>query len=175
MYALGLVLLECLTGRREYEGTSLEAAMARLNRQPAVPPTLPPAWRDLLVGMTAREPSSRLSAAQVADRARRLDADVRAAATAVLAADPATVAFAAPTTVMPPATGVAPAVAPPRRRSPWLVVAAVALVVIAIAVVAAVVLNNQNNGATRTCSPATPALPAHLESDMAHLEQLTCK
>jgi eukaryotic-like serine/threonine-protein kinase len=174
VYALGLVLLECLTGRREYEGTSLEAAMARLNRQPAVPPTLPPAWRDLLVGMTAREPSSRLSAAQVADRARRLDADARAAATAVLGADPATVPFAPPTTVMPQATGAA-TTAPTHRRSPWLVVAAVALVIIAIAVVAAVVLNNQNNGATRTCSPATPTLPAHLESDMAHLEQLTCK
>ena len=48
VYALGLVLLECLTGRREYDGTSLEVAMARLNRQPEIPTTLPGIWRDLL-------------------------------------------------------------------------------------------------------------------------------
>jgi len=37
VYALGLVLLESLTGRREYEGLPVEAAMARLNRDPVVP------------------------------------------------------------------------------------------------------------------------------------------
>src|ERR1700689_3296242 len=74
VYALGLMLLECLTGRREYDGASLEVAMARLNRQPQVPANLPAGWRDVLIGMTARQPSSRLSAAQVAERLRRIAA-----------------------------------------------------------------------------------------------------
>ena len=37
VYSLGLVLLECLTGRREYPGNAVEVALARLNRQPVVP------------------------------------------------------------------------------------------------------------------------------------------
>src|SRR5207302_1237636 len=35
VYALGLVLLEALTGVREYDGPPVEAAMARLHRDPA--------------------------------------------------------------------------------------------------------------------------------------------
>jgi len=37
VYALGLVLLETLTGIREYDGPPVEAAMARLSRPPSVP------------------------------------------------------------------------------------------------------------------------------------------
>lgn len=37
IYVLGLVLLECLTGSREYEGTSVESALARLHRAPVDP------------------------------------------------------------------------------------------------------------------------------------------
>lgn len=37
IYALGLVLLECLTGRTDYEGSYVEAAVARLSRPPTVP------------------------------------------------------------------------------------------------------------------------------------------
>jgi eukaryotic-like serine/threonine-protein kinase len=35
IYALGLVLLECLTGRTEYDGTEVEIAVARLYRPPS--------------------------------------------------------------------------------------------------------------------------------------------
>ena len=42
IYALGLVLLECLTGRIEYPGTGrLAAALARLERRPRIPAELP--------------------------------------------------------------------------------------------------------------------------------------
>ena len=41
VYALGLVLLECLTGRREYPGNAVEVALARLHRPPEVPASLP--------------------------------------------------------------------------------------------------------------------------------------
>src|SRR5437763_1275836 len=37
VYSLGVVLVECLTGRPEYPGTGVEAALARLSRPPAVP------------------------------------------------------------------------------------------------------------------------------------------
>ena len=40
VYALGLVLLECLTGEREYAGGTVEVALARLHRQPSVPADL---------------------------------------------------------------------------------------------------------------------------------------
>ena len=72
VYAWGLVLLEALTGTRAYAGTSVETALARLNRQPEVPAALPPVWRDLLLAMTARDPEDRPTAALVADRLRVL-------------------------------------------------------------------------------------------------------
>src|SRR5450759_2626627 len=63
VYSLGLVLLECLTGRREYDGRSVEAALARLHRPPVPPAVLPADWRRLLTAMTAREPADRPTAA----------------------------------------------------------------------------------------------------------------
>ncbi|NYJ01799.1 hypothetical protein HNR19_002497 [Nocardioides thalensis] len=69
VYSLGLVLLEAVTGRREYAGPAAEAAMARLHRSPEVP-DLPPAWRDLLVAMTATDPQERPSALEVGETLR---------------------------------------------------------------------------------------------------------
>ncbi len=66
IYALGLVLLECLTGRTEYTGTAAETALARLSRPPRIPQELPPAWRNLLAAMTAYEPADRPDAARCA-------------------------------------------------------------------------------------------------------------
>ena len=65
MYALGLVLLEAITGRREYAGAPAEAALARLHRPPEIP-SLDPGWHDLLTRMTALDPADRPSAADVA-------------------------------------------------------------------------------------------------------------
>ena len=50
---LGLVLLEALTGRREYPGTSMKSAGARLHRAPAVPENLPAGLTHTLRRMTA--------------------------------------------------------------------------------------------------------------------------
>ena len=63
VYALGLVLLECLTGRRAFEGTASEITAARLQRAPVIPATLGPAWREAIAGMTARYPADRPPAA----------------------------------------------------------------------------------------------------------------
>ena len=72
IYALGLVLLECLTGVPEYPGSSAESAIARLSRPPRVPATVGPSWSDLLTGMTAADPAGRPSARDVARILREL-------------------------------------------------------------------------------------------------------
>ncbi len=66
VYGLGLVLLESLTGRQEYTGSPIEAAMARLHRAPQIPTDLPKPWPRLLADMVATDPSERPSAGQVA-------------------------------------------------------------------------------------------------------------
>ncbi len=67
VYALGLILLECLTGQREYLGTMVEAAMARLTRPPRIPEDVPRALGYTLRRMTQREPADRPTAAKVLD------------------------------------------------------------------------------------------------------------
>src|SRR3954452_10652066 len=74
VYALGIVLIECLTGRRPFEGTAVEVAMARLARSPDIPAELSRDWQALLTAMTRRRPEERPAAPQVAD-ALRLIAD----------------------------------------------------------------------------------------------------
>ena len=62
IYSLGLVLLECLTGRRSYAGDAAQAALARLVRRPDIPDSLPAPWPALLSAMTASDPRMRPSA-----------------------------------------------------------------------------------------------------------------
>jgi serine/threonine protein kinase len=66
VYALGLVLLESLTGRREYPGALVESAMARLHRAPVIPEGLPHALTTALQAMTALDPAARPTAAEAA-------------------------------------------------------------------------------------------------------------
>lgn len=66
IYSLGLVLLECLTGEKAFPGPIVEAALARLLRDPEVPDFLGPDWSDLLKRMTARNPATRPYAHDVA-------------------------------------------------------------------------------------------------------------
>ncbi len=66
VYALGLVLLEALTGMREFPGAPVESAVARLSRPPQVPEALGPDWVALLTAMTAADPADRPDAAAVA-------------------------------------------------------------------------------------------------------------
>jgi hypothetical protein len=66
VYALGLVLLECLTGRTEYQGTDVEAAVARLYRPPEIPDDVPADLAALIAAMTLRDPAERPTAAECA-------------------------------------------------------------------------------------------------------------
>jgi eukaryotic-like serine/threonine-protein kinase len=68
VYALGLLLLEALTGRREYPGAAIESATARLFRRPVVPDELPAELGRVLTAMTADDPAERPTAAEVATR-----------------------------------------------------------------------------------------------------------
>jgi eukaryotic-like serine/threonine-protein kinase len=137
VYALGLVLLECLTGQREYAGSTVEVALARLHRAPQVPSTLPAGWPGLLRAMTAREPSARPTPAQAAADLGQILAGGEA--TTVLAAAPQvdrttalprTRVAEAPAPPPVPPTAVRP---PPRRRSAAPYVLALLLLVAVIA------------------------------------------
>jgi serine/threonine protein kinase len=76
VYALGLVMLESLTGERSFPGGTVEAAIARMTQDPPLPADLDPEWRRLLVAMTARDPGDRPTAAEVAQTAATLSPDL---------------------------------------------------------------------------------------------------
>ncbi len=130
VYALGLVLLEALTGSPAYSGSGVEAALARLTRQPEIPPGVPAPWRALLHDATARDPAARPAAATVAHRlaateARPVPGPAATERTAVLAAGPVgrgnaasggAAPIAAATAVFAPGAGAPRAAAALRRR-----------------------------------------------------------
>ncbi|MEC5186123.1 serine/threonine protein kinase [Cryobacterium sp. MP_3.1] len=88
VYSLGLVLLECLTGKHSYPGTAVESAMARLQRQPEIPDWVGAEWRAVLTGMTAREAEDRLRPAEAAGRLRALVPSVDAPSVEVSSVGP---------------------------------------------------------------------------------------
>ncbi|WP_051837023.1 serine/threonine-protein kinase [Streptomyces sp. NRRL F-2580] len=68
IYALGMTLLEALTGHREYQGTPVEIGTAHLLRQPRIPGGLPDDLARLLRRMTDQAPADRPDAASVHQR-----------------------------------------------------------------------------------------------------------
>ncbi|GHG52658.1 hypothetical protein GCM10011331_17630 [Flavimobilis marinus] len=73
VYSLGLVLLEAMTGRRAFPGTTGESLVARVAADPKIPGSLSPEWRAMVRAMTSRRPDDRPTAAEVAGLARRLE------------------------------------------------------------------------------------------------------
>jgi serine/threonine protein kinase len=157
VYALGLVLLEALTGTRAFPGTARESTLARLHRDALVPPDLPEPWPGLLRQMTARDPHARPSAASVAARLSGADAAVRTMAMPKAAMPLATPFGAA-------AAGRSVRHAPPLRRP----IAAVAALLLLSAVLLGVALRADGPGtsldgvepATAATTPSPPPSPA---------------
>ncbi|WP_433275788.1 protein kinase domain-containing protein [Pseudonocardia xinjiangensis] len=133
VYALGLILLEAVTGRREYPGDVVESAVARLHRRPAVPAGLPDGLRSLLSAMTADDPDQRPSAATVAAQLT---------------------ASAGDTAGLP---GPAPR---PRRRSRWLAAAAASAVLTAGALVMTTATGTPSTPRAASGGLSSPALPS---------------
>ncbi|HYQ73695.1 serine/threonine-protein kinase [Cellulomonas sp.] len=72
VYALGLVLVECLTAERAFPGDALTSAVARLHRPVPLPERFGPRWAELIGAMTALDPLDRLTATAAAEELRAL-------------------------------------------------------------------------------------------------------
>ena len=161
VYALGLLLLEALTGHREYPGAAMESAVARLHRDPVIPGHLSPPWRSLLAAMTARSPGERPTAAQVERRLRTILDGSDATTVSPLGAAPvaaAAAAGAAEQTAMLPAADrrvVSRPAAPPPSSGPSTALIALLIIIALAAVGAAVYLATRSSGSpTPTPSPS---------------------
>ncbi len=174
VYALGLVLLECLTGQREYSGSTVEVALARLHRQPVVPPALPAGWPGLLASMTAREPAVRPEPGEAARELARIAAGGEAT-TALVAPPvvdrtsvlPRTRVAPVPEPVRPRPTPRRAVAAPPPRRSglPY----ALLLVAIVAAAIGGVLFAQSQSGTPNRLPTISPGIPTELR---VPLEQL---
>jgi len=71
VYAMGLVLLELLTGAKAFPGTAIESLVARTLRSPEIPDHLGD-WAALLRSLTAMDPRERPTAAVAGAMARQL-------------------------------------------------------------------------------------------------------
>ena len=176
VYALGLVLLECLTGQREYAGSTVEVALARLNRSPDVPADLPAGWSGLLTAMTARQPGDRPLPAEAAEQMAAIARGGEA--TTVLPQRPPAadrtqvlsqtrVAPAAPPPPRPAARPVAPA-QPPRNNWGW-VLALLATVLLIGGV--ALYLTQDDGGTPRPLPTVDADIPEPLRADLEQLQQ----
>jgi hypothetical protein len=131
IYALGLVLLEALSGKRAFSHTSgIGEVMARLMESPSIPEFIEPRWADLLTRMTQADPAARPSALEVAEIVRQLPTgDVGPARTARL--PQSTISDTAPARIRARATHRAPTAHRRRARRPgiraWVAAGAVAL------------------------------------------------
>ncbi|TAM84488.1 MAG: serine/threonine protein kinase [Jatrophihabitans sp.] len=198
VYALGLVLLECLTGEVVFPGSAMAAATARLHRDPEIPAFLDDRWHVLLADMTRREPSGRPGAAAAAAALREIatlsavaaDREVPAAHGAAAtrettAAMPETITMRetrargrpgrtggpAPTAVLP----ASPEPAPRARRRRPAVVAFVTAAACAILVVAVLLISRSGGAApapSRAPAPSYPGVSGSAGPLVTQLERL---
>ncbi|OZD55400.1 hypothetical protein CH252_05890 [Rhodococcus sp. 06-1477-1B] len=171
VYALGLVLLEALTGSRPFGSrTPHEALAARLVAPPEIPAHIPSAWREVLERMTAIESSERPDAAGLIVALRTLSGVAVPPPVPTRPASPLTTAAlpgsTAPTRVFEPSSspGRSPAKRRPSRRA--IVVGAVVAVLLAAGGVGVAVAVG---GGGAAAEPALPTLPSPLDQHMDDL------
>ncbi|WJS91889.1 serine/threonine-protein kinase [Microbacterium testaceum] len=171
VYALGLVLLEALTGSRPFGSrTPHEALAARLVAAPEIPAQIPPAWREVLERMTAIEPNERPDATGLISELGTLSGvTVPVSAPAKPALPLLTAALAGSTG---PTRVFEPSVNPTRRRAETkpspraLVIGAVVAVLLAAGGVGIAAAVGSGGGADE---PALPSLPQPLDQHMDDL------
>ena len=179
IYSLGIVAYECLAGRRPFTGESQVAiAMAQINEAPPeLPITIAEPVRNLVYACIAKRPEDRpATAAHLARAAQALRrGDVQGAIAAVpgVAGHDPISSFAtdtqAATRVIGAAGGFgaagaagaiatpAEAVAPARRRNPWMwpLIAIVAVLAVVLVVILVVLLVKPADGPSPTTSRST--------------------
>ncbi len=177
VYSLGLVLLECLKGSREYPGNAVEVAVARLSRQPVVPPGLPAGWPGLLEAMTAREPGPRPTAHEAAQELARIAAG-REALTVRVPLPPPPVErtqvldrsqFFDRPVVERADTTPRPEPVPPRRTNGWLW-ALLLVALVGAAVIGFLAYDHAKNDPGTTPPAVSPTLPDQLKRDLQQLQ-----
>ncbi|HEX6249632.1 MAG TPA: protein kinase [Nocardioidaceae bacterium] len=173
IYALGVVLYECLAGRRPFmRDTPIQVALAHIREEvPALGEEVPPRMRAIVDKALAKDPADRFaSAADLATALRGgevpgLGLPAAGAASAAALGPEATQVLQRPPTDVPP-TAAVPADEPTHRRSrlpawwPWLVAAmAVAAIILATAAFAG------NGGEEPAAADPTTAPSATAEAD----------
>ena len=169
VYSLGLVLLECLTGERAFDGSVMESAVARLSRDPDIPDRVPPSWRPVIAAMTAREPADRPTASEaaeaLADPALSVDAQTTALLTVpLLDVAEETRVFEQPQPVEDDT--VAPRAA--RLPTPLILWAAAGLVILLL--VGWAIVGSQGHSTTAP-PPSYPVVPGQLGVHLRQLER----
>ncbi|HEY2041751.1 MAG TPA: serine/threonine-protein kinase [Jatrophihabitans sp.] len=176
VYSLGLVLIECLTGHLAYPGIGVEAAIARLQRPPAIPAEFGPDWTQLLTAMTDRAPEARPSTEGVSRTLNQIAADspvpggetarsTPTRATTVLSEHDLALRSAGSTTIL---------TRPPRgaRSLPHRVyLAAAAGLVVLVVVVVALSSRSTGNSGKPAPIPSYPSVSGQLGSHLQQLER----
>lgn len=178
VYALGLVLIECATGRAAFTGTPAEVATARLTSVPQVPAELRPELGDLLARMTRLLPDERPTADEVAVGLAALvgpastSGDTLVLPTAEPPGDLADEELP-PTVVAPSAAPAEPPPAPTgwraRVRTARWAVAAGAVVLLAGGAV--LVGHLATDGSSPSVAPTYPAVPGTVGEALTQLQE----
>jgi serine/threonine protein kinase len=178
IYALGLLLLEALTGERPYGHlTGIGQVMARLIDPPVVPEGLGTAWTHLLNRMTATDPDRRPAALDVLEAATAISTGAEslpnpAAEPAITEQAPIAVSSSQPhTRPLPVHTDAAhsPPITSRRRRS-RLIPAATVAGSVAVALVIAI---GPNAGTTQESPADGPLSGLHVVTDAPVGQDLT--
>lgn len=201
VYALGLVLLECVTGQVEYAGSGVETAVARLARQPHVPVGVPEPLGGLLRSMTALDPAQRPSAAECAaalspeaiqaavppPTSAESTTDIRPVLATTPATTPATATAASADPADPPTIpgtrmfgAEAPLENPPKSRGivrfwPWLAAGAAGVVLLLAVLLLLPSVPEPTDSSAQLPPAAGPPGAARLPEDLANLDRLVHK
>ncbi len=168
VYALGLVLIESLTGRPVFSGPPHVAALARLIEAPVIDEGLPATLRDVLTAMTADRPADRPTATEVAVRLKYVMAETPAGRMALVgnpegrafaSDDPETVSTQESALGSAPLAHTAPSRRPLAARS-LAVAVLVAVLVAALAIWAPTVLRGAGDGSATASEPLVTSSPA---------------